>query len=168
MLEHFTPKDNVQDDSEFHKQISAQSQATVNTPDDREFTLEEIRNAVESMNNTKAPGEDGITGEIFKQYTPRTFTMITDSRISVDSIRNTRNHNHLIEEIRKMTSLERADWNIEISWVKVHVGIAGNELADRLAKAAACDSVAKIVFNRLPMNTLISKLKHETKLQWQK
>jgi hypothetical protein len=39
----------------------------VNTPDDREFTLAEIRNAIESMNNKKAPGEDGITGEIFKQ-----------------------------------------------------------------------------------------------------
>ena len=67
MLEHFTPEDNVQDDREFHKQIRAQSQATVNTPDDRKFTLAEIRNAVESMNTKKAPGDDGITGEIFKQ-----------------------------------------------------------------------------------------------------
>jgi len=67
-----------------------------------------------------------------------------------------------------MTSLERADWNIEISWVKVHVGIVGNELADRLAKAAACDSAAEIVFNRLPINTPISKIEEETKLQWQK
>jgi hypothetical protein len=67
MLEHFTPGDNVQDDSEFHKQIRAQSQGTVNTPDDREFTLAEIKNAVKNMNNKEAPGEDGITGEIFKQ-----------------------------------------------------------------------------------------------------
>ena len=52
-----------------------------------------------------------------------------------------------------MTSLQRADWNIEISWVKAHVGIVVNELADRLAKAAMCDSAAKIVFNRFPMNT---------------
>jgi hypothetical protein len=34
MLEHLTPEDNVQDNSEFHKQIRAQSQGTVNTPDD--------------------------------------------------------------------------------------------------------------------------------------
>jgi hypothetical protein len=67
MLEHFTPEDNAQDDSEFHKKIRAQAQGTVDTPDDREFTLAEIRNAVESMNNKKAPGEDGKTGEIFKQ-----------------------------------------------------------------------------------------------------
>jgi len=38
MLEHFTPEYNVQDDSEFHKQIRAQSQGTVNTPDYRDFT----------------------------------------------------------------------------------------------------------------------------------
>jgi hypothetical protein len=67
MLEHFTPEDNAQDDSEFHKQIRARSQGTVIIPDDREFTLAEIRNAVESMDNKKVPGEDGITGEIFKQ-----------------------------------------------------------------------------------------------------
>jgi hypothetical protein len=67
MLEHFTPEGNVQDDSEFHKQIRAQSQGTVNTPDDREFTLAEIRNAVESMNNKKSPGVGGMTGEMFKQ-----------------------------------------------------------------------------------------------------
>ena len=64
MLEHFTPEDSALD--EFHKHIRAQSQRAVNTSDDREFTLAEIRN-VESMNSKKAPREDGITGEIFKQ-----------------------------------------------------------------------------------------------------
>jgi ribonuclease HI len=62
------------------------------------------------------------------------------SAVSKDAIRNTRNHSHLIEEIRKkMTSLERANWNIKLSWIKAHAGIVGNELADRLAKAAASD-----------------------------
>ena len=37
VLENFTPEGNVQDDSEFHKQIRAQSKGTVNNPDDREF-----------------------------------------------------------------------------------------------------------------------------------
>jgi len=96
---------------------------------------------------------------------PRNATICTDSRISIDSIRKTRNNSHLIEEIRKkMTSPERANWNIELWWVKAHVGIVGNELADRLAKAAASDSNAKIVFNRLPISTLISKIEEETKL----
>jgi hypothetical protein len=44
------------------------------------------------------------------EYTPRTATIYTDSKISIYSIRNTRNHNHLIEEIRKkMTSLQQAN-----------------------------------------------------------
>jgi ribonuclease HI len=66
-----------------------------------------------------------------------------------------------------MTSLERANWNTELSWVKAHVETAGNELANRLAKAAASDSDGKIVFNRLLMSTLISTIE-ETKLKWQK
>ena len=49
-----------------------------------------------------------------------------------------------------MTSLERDNWTIELSWVKAHVGIAGNDLADQLAKAAASDSEAQITFNRIP------------------
>jgi len=32
--------------------------------------------------------------------------------------------------------LERTNWTIEISWVKAHVEIYGNELIDKLAKAA--------------------------------
>ena len=34
--------------------------------DDKEFTTQEIRNAVSSLGERKAPGVDGITGEIFK------------------------------------------------------------------------------------------------------
>jgi hypothetical protein len=89
--------------------------------------------------------------------------------VSIDSKRNTRNHSHLIEEIRKkMTSLKRANWNIKISWIKAHVGVVGNELADQPAKAAASDSDAKIVFSRLPMRTLINNIEEQTKLNWQK
>jgi primosomal protein N' len=67
-----------------------------------------------------------------------------------------------------MTCLERANWNIELSWVKAHVGVIWNELADQLAKAATSDSDAKIVFNRLPMSVLVSEIEEETKQNWQK
>ena len=38
----------------------------MDTADDKDFALEEIRNAVESMGNKKASGEDRITSEIYK------------------------------------------------------------------------------------------------------
>jgi len=39
----------------------------VNSPDNREFNMREIRNAVESMDKKNAPEEDGITGKIYEQ-----------------------------------------------------------------------------------------------------
>jgi ribonuclease HI len=66
---------------------------------------------------------------------PRTVTIFTDSRITLDSLKNVNNHGYLIEEIRKRVSiLERFNWTIEFSWIKAHIGNYGNELADRLQK----------------------------------
>ena len=64
MLEYFTPEDKEDDDTDNHNLATIQSQEPVST-DDKEFTLEEIRNAIEIMGNKKAT-EDGITGEIYK------------------------------------------------------------------------------------------------------
>jgi hypothetical protein len=53
MLEHFAPEDTEKDDTDFHKQARTQAQEPVDAADDKEFTLEEIRNAIESMGNKK-------------------------------------------------------------------------------------------------------------------
>ena len=82
MMDSFTPVDNEQDDNEYHKLVRTQTQQPPDTPDDREFTIDEIRSAVDSMNNRKAPGEDGITGEIFYQVfhmLPKTITAMYNS-----------------------------------------------------------------------------------------
>jgi 3,4-dihydroxy-2-butanone 4-phosphate synthase len=64
MMDTFAPEDNVNDDNDYHKQVRALALTPGLTADDREFTIEEIRNTVESMNHNKAPGDDGITGDI--------------------------------------------------------------------------------------------------------
>jgi len=45
---------------------SQHTQESTGTPDEKVFTELEMKNAVASMGHNKAPGEDGITSEIFK------------------------------------------------------------------------------------------------------
>ena len=49
MLEHFTPDDKEEDDNELHKLVRAQALEPADTDDDIDFTVEETRNAVASM-----------------------------------------------------------------------------------------------------------------------
>jgi ribonuclease HI len=86
---------------------------------------------------------------------PLTAIIYTDSRISLDSLRNPENHSYLVEEIRrKVASLERKEWRIKFSWVKAHARTRGNEIADRLAKDAARSGGTEYVFARIPKSTL--------------
>jgi ribonuclease HI len=80
---------------------------------------------------------------------PRTIMMHTDGRITLEALKNTKNRNHLIEEIRKKTlALEKENGTIVFDRIKAHAGHHGNELADKLAKEAAKKS--DICFNKLP------------------
>jgi ribonuclease HI len=98
----------------------------------------------------------------------RTATIFTDSKITLDSLQNASNHAYLIEEIRKRVAiLENSKWKIEFSWVKAHVGIYGNEMADRLAKEAARSKDTNIAFDRIPKSTLYYEAEEEAKQQWQ-
>ena len=65
MLEYFAPEDNDLDNNH-HKHIRELTDKHPNTPDDREFTREDIGRVIEEMNNKKAPREDGIRAEIYK------------------------------------------------------------------------------------------------------
>ena len=65
-------------------------------------------------------------------------TIFTDSRITLDSLQNYNSHGYLVEEIRKkVASLERSGWQKRFSWFKAHIGVHGNEIADKVAKEAA-------------------------------
>ena len=57
--------------------------------------------------------------------------------------------------------MERTNWTVEFSRVKAHVGIYGNELADKLTKAAVCDRDNTVSFNRIPKSTLYSEIEEE-------
>jgi hypothetical protein len=62
--------DNERDDNQRHKRIRNQIRKPVKTDDNRDLTLAEVMNAIEEVANKKVPGEDRITGEIYKRDMP--------------------------------------------------------------------------------------------------
>jgi hypothetical protein len=55
ILEYFIPEEKEDGDTDNHKLARIISQEPVDTTDDKVFTLEEIRNAIQCMRNQKAP-----------------------------------------------------------------------------------------------------------------
>jgi ribonuclease HI len=89
---------------------------------------------------------------------PTKVTVYTDSRIKLQSLKNTKNHSYLIDEIRKKAiTLENHNWRILFTWIKAHAGNYGNNLADKLAKEAA--SKEYISFNRIPKSEIAQQLR---------
>jgi len=110
------------------------------------------------------------TIELMKSHinTPRTVTIITDSRVSLDSLQNPNNHAHLVQAIKKkVTSMVRDKWKIKFSWVKVHVRIFGNEIADRLDKETSRSEETNYVFSRIPVSAIYREAAEEERLKWQ-
>jgi hypothetical protein len=62
MWYHFAPEDSQHDDTDLHKQARTLAMEPIYKEDDKEFTTQEIRNAVSSLGERKTPGVDGITG----------------------------------------------------------------------------------------------------------
>jgi hypothetical protein len=64
MLDYFAPADDKHGETNHHKHIRARLKEPIQTRDDRDFTNEEIKLTIESLDHKKAPGEYGITSDI--------------------------------------------------------------------------------------------------------
>ena len=77
----------------------------------------------------------------------KTAVVNTDSKVILDALQNRHKHYILIENIRnEIKRLEDLWWTVFFNWVKAHVGIQGNEMADRLAKKAVTEDRGNTVW----------------------
>jgi ribonuclease HI len=91
----------------------------------------------------------------------------TDSQMTIDSLKNARNHKYIIENIRsQLRVLEKDNWMINFRWVKGHTGIYGNEIADRLAKEAA--EKKTIIYSKVLKNIIKSEIRKTNIEKWQR
>ena len=65
MMDSFTPADSECEDDNHHKNIRREITSPPNTTNDRPFTSIEVKSILNRMDSTKAPGENGITVDIF-------------------------------------------------------------------------------------------------------
>lgn len=98
----------------------------------------------------------------------KTAAIYSDSKVTLAILQNNKKHNSIAETtLKTLTTLERKQWRIKFSWVKAHVGIAGNELADKLAKAASEDDGIQSIYNKVPKSTIITLIQETGHQEWQ-
>jgi len=79
--------------------------------------------------------------------------------VTLDTRQNRNKHYILIGNIRKeIKRLEDQQWTVFLNWVKAHIGIQGNEMADHLAKKAATDT-GETAYDKIPRETIITDRK---------
>jgi ribonuclease HI len=89
----------------------------------------------------------------------KSVTIYTNGHTTLNSLQNNNIHTYLIEKIRrKATELEQTEWKIHLCWVKAHVGILGNELADTLEKDASTNLDIAECYNKVPKSIVKSEL----------
>jgi hypothetical protein len=76
MSDYLILEDDQTDDTNYHKGIRAQSKEPIQTADDRDYTQTEVKNAIYDLKRNKAPGEDGITVEIYQRVYTQLPTLI--------------------------------------------------------------------------------------------
>ena len=72
------------------------------------------------------------------------------------------------ETRRKIVEMSKANWEVNLCWVKAYAGIMGNELADTLAKKAAKNESLTVEYNRIPKSVVTRQLEEESVTKWQR
>jgi len=101
--------------------------------------------------------------------TGRIAAIFIDSKVTIDSLKSQATHSFLIEEIRnKVRHLSTLNWSIHFRWVKAHIGIEGNEAADKFTEEATHDeNDQNTVHDRVPATTVATEINKQDIIKWQ-
>ena len=92
--------------------------------------------------------------------------IFTDSLSSIQGLRDTSSDAPLrMSILERVREADRRGIAVTIVWVPSHVGLTGNESADRAAKAAALDTPGQLTL--LPANDLSARAREYMTCQWQ-
>lgn len=95
-------------------------------------------------------------------------TILSDSRSSLDLLRNPKSTHPLSKTIKESIQQIRAEGRqVRLCWLRAHVGTAGNERADELAKEAALQASDAPDYDGVPVSYVKRKIREESVRKWQ-
>lgn len=98
---------------------------------------------------------------------PATIRIFSDSQSALKAISDRSNTDPIVHDIHKLIhQFKSAGKSIHFTWIKAHVGIVGNEVADTAAKAAATNKTATRL-NYFPLSHAKRQIKQRTLQLWQ-
>ena len=97
-----------------------------------------------------------------KSLSPQTTIIITDSKSSIQALNKPFSKNSLVKTIQNEAYESTKEFLL--CWVPSHIGVTGNEIADKLARGTTTST--EVLQSSLPRNDLDASIKRKTKAEW--